>query len=251
MTHSAANMMGMAPREFRIGGVFGSAFNVYFRNIVSFTIVAAIVLLPVAVVLSFAIMNQDPRDPTGFFISVGVATVLGMILQPISTAVILYSAFQDMRGKTASFGEAIGWALNRFLPLLGLGIVYMLGVLAGMIALIVPGYILMVMWAVAIPACVVERTGPIDSLSRSSELTKGNRWQIFAIILIFGLISGVVGNIVQALGAAGGIGLLIIIMIIWQGISQSFNSVLMAVMYHDLRVSKEGGDVNRIASVFD
>lgn len=251
MTHSAANMMGMAPREFRIGGVIGTTFNVYLKNIVSFTIVAAIVLLPVTVVLAFAIANQNPRDLTDFYIGIGVASVLGMILQPISTAVILYSAFQDMRGKKTSLGEAISWALSRFLPLLLLGIVYMLGVLAGTIALVVPAFILMVMWAVAIPACVVERTGPIDSLSRSSELTKGNRWQIFAIILIVGFIIGVIGNILQALGAAGGIGLLIVIMIIWQGISQSFNSVLMAVMYHDLRVSKEGGDVNHIASVFD
>lgn len=248
---TAGYSMDMAPREFRIGGVFGSAFNVYLRNIVPFTIVAGVVLLPVAVVLAYAIVNQDPRDPTDFFTGLAVATVLGMILTPISTAIILYSAFQDMRGKAASFGEAIGWALNRFLPLLGLGVVYMLGVLAGLIALIIPGYILMVMWAVAIPACVVERTGPIDSLSRSSELTKGYRWQVFAIVIIFGIISGIIGNIVQALGAAGGLGLLIAIMIVWQGISQSFNSVLMAVMYHDLRVSKEGGDVNRIASVFD
>lgn len=251
MTHSAANMMGMAPREFRIGGVFGSAFNIYLKNIVPFSVIAGVVLLPVAVVAAFSIANQSQTDPSGALIGAIVALALGMILTPICTAVILYSAFQDMRGKKASLGEAINWALSRFLPLLLLGIIYMLGVLAGAIALVIPAFILMVMWAVAIPACVVEKTSPIDSLSRSSELTKGNRWQIFAIIIIFSIVSFVGGQVVQGLGMAGGIGLFVVVMVIWQGLIQAFYSVLMAVMYHDLRVTKEGGDVNRIASVFD
>jgi MFS family permease len=251
MTHSTANMMGMAPREFRIGGVIGTTFKVYFKNIVPFTGIAAVILLPVAVILALAVANQDPRDPTGALAGIGVAMLLGMLLTPISTAIILYSAFQDMRGKGATLGEAISWALGRFVPLFLLGIVYTLGIIAGMIALIIPGYILIVMWAVAIPACVVEKTGPIDSLGRSSELTKGNRWQIFAIILIVGMIIGVIGNIVQMAGAAAGVAVLIVAMVIWQGISQAFNAVLAAVMYHDLRVTKEGGDIDRIASVFD
>ncbi|MEJ2117422.1 MAG: hypothetical protein P8Y36_05755, partial [Alphaproteobacteria bacterium] len=235
----------------RIGGVLGSTFNVYMKNIVPYTVVAGAVLLPVSIVLAFAVTSQDPANPTGAFVGMGLGVLLSMILSPISTAVILYSAFQDMRGKTASLGEAISWALNRFLPLLFLGIVYALGVMAGFIALIIPGYILMVMWAVAVPACVVESSGPIDSLSRSSELTKGYRWQILGIVLIFGVLSGLIGNIVQSLGAMGGVVSLMIVMIIWQGISQAFYSVLMAVMYHDLRTTKEGGDVNTIASVFD
>jgi hypothetical protein len=156
-----------------------------------------------------------------------------------------------MRGKSASLGEAISWALGRFVPLFLLGIVYALGVIAGLIALIIPGYILIVMWAVAVPACVVEKTGPVDSLSRSSELTKGNRWQIFAIILIVGIVSGLIAQIVQAAGMAAGVAVLIVVMVIWQGIAQAFNAVLAAVTYHDLRVTKEGGDIDRIASVFD
>jgi hypothetical protein len=251
MTHSAANMMGMAPREFRIGGVIGTTFNMYLKNIVVFTLVSAVVWLPVVIIWAITIPNMNPNDPSEMFIGLGVAAVLGMLLQPIATAVILYSTFQDMRGRAIRLGEAISWALSRFLPLLGVGLLATLGFLAGFIALIIPAFILMVMWAVAVPACVVEKTGPVESLTRSSELTKNMRWQIFAIILIVGIITGIINNILQTASLAAGVAVFFVVMLIWQGINHAFNAVLIAVIYHDLRVTKEGGDVNRIASVFD
>jgi hypothetical protein len=38
--------------------------------------------------------------------------------------------------------------------------------LLDLVLLVVPGFILMTMWFVAIPACVVEQTGPWKSLRR-------------------------------------------------------------------------------------
>ena len=39
-------------------------------------------------------------------------------------------------------------------------------------------------YAVASPACVVEKIGPIKAMSRSAFLTKGNRWRIFGLIAL-------------------------------------------------------------------
>ncbi len=47
-----------------------------------------------------------------------------------------------------------------------------------MLALLVPGFILLIMWFVAIPVCVVEQRGSWASMQRSAELTKGHRWKI-------------------------------------------------------------------------
>lgn len=37
----------------------------------------------------------------------------------------------------------------------------------------------------------------------------------------------------------------------WQVISTAFGAVLSAVIYHDLRMAKEGIDLDTLASVFD
>jgi hypothetical protein len=97
---------------------------------------------------------------------------------------------------------------------------------------------------------VVERPGPVASLKRSVELTKGNRWRILGIIVlliaisigitiisvIFMFLGPVIGGIVQGLlNAALGV----------------FSAVLIAVGYYRLRAAKEGVDIADIAKVFD
>ena len=39
--------------------------------------------------------------------------------------------------------------------------------------------------------------------------------------------------------------------LIWTAIGAAFSSVVIAVAYHDLRVAKEGVDIEQIAAVFD
>lgn len=54
----------------------------------------------------------------------------------------------------------------------------------GLVLLIVPGLIVIAVWAVAIQSAVIEGSKVERSLSRSAELTKGNRIQIVMIILV-------------------------------------------------------------------
>lgn len=54
----------------------------------------------------------------------------------------------------------------------------------GFMLLLIPGLILMCLWSLVVPACVLERLGPLSSLSRSARLTKGYRWPVFGLILL-------------------------------------------------------------------
>ena len=105
-------------------------------------------------------------------------------------------------GRQATFGESLSTALRVFLPLIGLSILFGLGIMFGLILLIVPGIMLMVAWAVAVPALVVERCGVIDALRRSAELTKGSRWKIFGLFLIILVIYWIVSVVVGYVGLA-------------------------------------------------
>jgi hypothetical protein len=181
-----------------------------------------------------------------------VSFIVIMFLSPLAVAINLHAAFQSMRGRPVSLGESVAGGLSRFLPLVGVMILFTLGATLGFLLLIVPGVILMVMWYVAVPACVLEKTGPVRSLGRSRELTKGYRWKVFGLILLVYVLS-ILGNAFGALLAntAAGMWGAAIAQLIWQGIAAGFGSVLIAVVYYYLRVAKEGVDVDQIAAVFD
>jgi hypothetical protein len=120
----------------------------------------------------------------------------------------------------------------------------------GMIFLVIPGLIVMTMLSVSAQACVIERLGPIASLSRSAALTKGHRWRVFGLILIAGLISlgaAVLSSpLPRLLGMPGAILAFLVV-----GVAAAYRDTVLAVQFSDLRVGKDGVGTERIAAVFD
>src|SRR5262249_18470877 len=153
----------------------------------------------------------------------------------------LYGAFESMRGRRVSLVESMRIGLRRFFPVLGVALLApFLTMLAGL-AFVIPAFIVITMVFVAIPACVVERLGPLKSIGRSAQLTKGHRWKIFGLLfatLIAAVIAGgVLGVSAIAIGGlTGGI----VVRYLWDTVWSAFYAVLVVVTYHDLRVAKEG-----------
>jgi phage FluMu protein Com/uncharacterized membrane protein len=91
------------------------------------------------------------------------------------------------RGQTAEVTEIFSGG-PRFLPILGVCLLVGLIVGLGLLALIVPGIILGCMFSQAYYLVLDRRMGVIESMSLSSELTKGNKGTIFLIgLLAFGI----------------------------------------------------------------
>lgn len=51
-------------------------------------------------------------------------------------------------------------------------------------------------WCVAVPSLVADRTGVFGAFSRSAELTRGNRWRIFALFVVVWIIAMVIGAVI-------------------------------------------------------
>lgn len=165
-------------------------------------------------------------------------------------------AISDLEGRDQPLSEALRRALGKILPLIGVMILFFLGVGLGTVLFIVPGIILAVMWIVALPAAVADTSNPVKALGRSRALTKGNRWRIFGLVLLFWLIAGVVEAIVvggaSALGAFPtrlGVGLpgLVVVYLVSFAFSLCM-SVGGAALYVQLRELKGGGE--SVAQVF-
>jgi FtsH-binding integral membrane protein len=237
-----------AEGEFRVGEILNRTFSVLSRNLLPFCVVTAIAYLPNLLLLERQAIPEAPgRAAATLFSSV----ILSLVLSALSQAIVLFGAFEDMRGRPVDLIASLKVGLARFFPVVGVALlVGLLTVFAG-ILLFFPAFIVMSMLFVAMPVCIVERLGPIQSLGRSSALTKGYRWKIFGlwlvIILATGVGSGMLGGISYATGPVVG-GLL---KLIWGALAGAFNAIMVVVAYHDLRVVKEGVDTDRIASVFD
>jgi hypothetical protein len=241
-----------AEGNFRVGRVLGHTFTVLSHRFLAFFTVAFVAFVPV-IVLQKATAKTEV-DPAQALAMVGVSLgllVLMLVLNMLSSAVILHGAFQDMRNRPAGLAESLKVGLRRFLPLMGLAFLVALLMVIGLICLIIPGLFLYTIWFVSVAACVVERTGARASMRRSRELTKGHRWKVFGIVLLLILLSLVNPLLQLVLTSAAGETLALIGTAIWTAIGSAFSSVIIAVTYYELRAAKEGIDIEQIASVFD
>ena len=126
-------------------------------------------------------------------------------------AAIVYGTIADLNGRRAAFGECLSSGLRNWFWLLLLAIGSWRSRRVRLHAADRPRRACMaVAWIVAAPAQVVERTGVFGAFSRSAELTRGHRWPIFGLLVIYlhrlrrhPLVSGVVA--VVATGVAIGL----------------------------------------------
>ena len=234
---------------FRLADVFSKAVAVWSHRFVPFFILTVMASIPNYLV-SFVI--QSPVEGAGVAaFAAGAALGLAfMVTQSLANGAVIYGVVQQLRGRTFSVADSIQIALRRFLPMLGVAICTSVAIALGAFLLVVPGIILMCMFYVSIPACIAEQRGVFASMSRSQFLTEGHRWQVFGTVMLIavasGALEGIAGTIFEQ---AGEIGTLIVQAL--GAIPDSFNGVLVGVFYYELRVAKEGIDIDHIASVFD
>ena len=242
-----------APGIFRVGAVLSQAATILSRNFLTFFILTVIPTLPNLLFLGGAgLRGAEGRAPGSAGLLVGIGVLLAIVLSVISQAVVLYAAFQSMRGRPVQAMESVQKGLTRVIPIIGVAICMMIAIGIGFLLLVIPGLIAFAMFFVALPVCVVERLGPIRSLSRSAQLTKGHRWRLLGLFILLMLISAIVGGVLQvALEFIGGFVVTVIGSLVWNAAFGAYSSIVFVVAYHDLRVAKEGVDIERIAAVFD
>jgi len=238
-----------------VGSVISRSLKILFRNIFPFMVLALLVTSPSFLFEVFVLPNLDANQAVGFG---AIAGLLGWMLSFVLTGALTYGTFMEMKGEKARFGDVVTKGISMIIPVLGVAIISQILVMIGMVMLIIPGIIASLMLFVAVPVSVIEKTTVQQSLVRSVDLTKGNRWQILGIYLLTALLSFVIILvpaiiIVFAIGTLGGetIQASQIGNYLGGAFGGAYFAVVIAVTYHDLRVAKEGLDTDQLAAVFD
>jgi hypothetical protein len=244
---------------FSVGDVLGRAWTLFSANflfLIGISLLSAVVIVGVVVAVVLLIITAGQSgDRGGIQAAVAVAVILaslvGIAALVVSQAAMAIGAFQYLRGAPVRFGEALRKAFGRILPLFALGVLSYLAMIVGFVLLIVPFCFLVAMWFVAGPACIIEGLGPIRSMSRSADLTKGYRWQMLGIFAILFFGRTFVTQLVQLGLAPVNEVLATVVGVIVSSVIALYGYCAVIMTYHDLRVAKEGVDSTQIASVFD
>jgi hypothetical protein len=241
-----------------MGRVIQDLFGVLGRNFVTFLILAVILVgLPglLSGYMQMSLLGQGHLFDWRATL-VGFVPALGaLILQ----GTIIYGTVTDLNGKRAALGDCLSIGLRSFLPLLGIGILFGLAVGVGLILLIVPGLMIAMAWCVAVPAYVVEQPPLLESFGRSAELTRGNRWRIFALFIVYFVaviiveaLTGVFG-MASRIASGGGMPMLqtMVLIPIIAVVNGLIGATGAAVLYVELRRIRDGIGPAGLAAVFD
>jgi hypothetical protein len=249
MSNASIRGMSAAPGQFRVGSVLSKTFAILGRQFGKFVLLALVPMIPILLLILATLSSRGLSSSGGLVLGTILIGLLTFVLQILAQATSLYGAFQDMRQQPFTIGDSLRIGLARTIPVIAVGTLVGVAMMLGFMLFVVPGVILGCMLYVAIPACVIEKLGVTASMSRSVALTKGYRWQIFGLFLLVVVISLLGAFVFKLIGGVGGAGQLL--SFAWQVVSTAFGAVLSAVIYHDLRVAKEGIDLDTLASVFD
>ena len=115
-------------------------------------------------------------------------TFVSWIVSTIATGIIVRSASDTIEERSETLRKSFISIVGKLPYLLASGFIVLVLTAFGLVALIVPGIIIILMYSLTTQAVVIENAGILGSLSRSRKLVS-NRWlKTFALLLVFGLI---------------------------------------------------------------
>lgn len=266
MSFAGRELGAVRDETFEMGRVASRTFGTIGRNAVTFFSLGVLAVAPQLILSAYlgvgVFAKGHAADPSKIFNNLGLfllVSVVAMVLAAVLQAALVHGTISDLNGKKASFGECLQTGLRYGLPVIGLSILFSFAIVVGLVLLVVPGVLMMLAWAVAVPALVVEQTGVFGAFSRSAELTKGHRWAILGLGLVFWIISFIIGLALAPLDSmlmlsGNGMSAMALIMLVNGVVNVLTTTILaagIAAIYYELRSIKEGIGPEQLASVFD
>lgn len=245
-------------RPLTLGELLDTAFGLYRRLFVPLLIVTVVTrAVPIAIEVYVDTAGGMFTVPVLSLVNVLLSAVLGAMAAGASTFVVS----ENCLGHSITAGQALRRTLPYVWPLMVLAVAGSLLVIVGLLVFIVPGLILIAGLALGTPALVLEELSGIEAMGRSWNLTQGYRRKVFGAILAVGLILILPGFALGAYaavalrganleGGTGNMALYLGLSLLTYGLSTLIYPLLYCVLtvaYYDLRVRKEGFDLEVLA----
>lgn len=194
-------------------------------------------------------------------VGMGLTLLLSVVGTQLASAALLRSVSEYYLGKEVTVGEAYGYVLPKLVTLIGAGLLVGIVVMFGFVLLIVPGIIFSLWFTLTTPAIVVENMRATEGMSRSKGLASGNLGKIFSTLFVVAVISAIAGGVIGGIGGVLGgrmfgdsVGAEFVMQlfgILAQVVTAPIWAVAIVLLYYDLRIRKEGFDLEMMARDFE
>ncbi len=209
------------------GGVIRKVLDIYVDQ-ASVLMPAAAVVFLFSGVLSTVLVVASP----GLAL---VATLVGLIATTLFTGMVVELVADVQDGHRDATPTQL---LKAATPVLGslilVAVVAGIGIVIGFVLVIIPGLILLTIWSVAAPVVVLERPPGLHALGRSRELVRGNGWQTFGVIFVFGVSVAILGGILEIAADSAGTGVGLVVRVVIGILTAPLSALAAAVLYFDL-----------------
>lgn len=262
----------MRPR--RVGEILDAAIKLYSRNALTLMGAVAVIVIPLQIINGIILLSvyNNANDIATVSTVNGTATVnesarlgaeaISLVINLIGSALVQAACVKAISdsylGRRPAIGDSLRFGSRRVGPVIVLTIVRTILNAFAFVLLIIPGIFLYVAWSVSVQAVVIERRGPFRSLGRSRRLIKDSWWRAAAVLLVAEILTAVVGGVISGvlvgIALSGGnpsVGFTVLIStlaaIISSVLLQPFAAAVSTVLYYDLRIRREGFDVEVMA----
>jgi hypothetical protein len=214
----------------------------------------AVFLIPSIVLRLFVPTVQPCQLPaSGQIMPLFLVAVVSFVLGSMSTAAIVVIVSDSYLGRDVSIGTAVSQVLGRIGAVLGATLLAGLAIGLGFVVFVIPGFFCIAWFFAATNVVMVEGKGPMEALSRSRSLAKGSVGRILGTLLLAGIIVVVFQFIVGLIlglvlpSVRTNSGLTVVITSVVSIFVYPFFTVLITLLYYDLRIRKEGFDLELMA----
>jgi hypothetical protein len=187
------------------------------------------------------------------FVGTVIVIAVALVSSALANATTVIIVSDNYLGREVTIGNAITQAFSRFGTVLLVALLQALAVGVGLVLFVIPGFLCVAWFFAAVTVVVVEGRGPIESLRRSRDLARGSVNHILGVYFLTGLVVGVASALINALLAALasathlGPQAAAVLSNAATVLVSPFFAVVTTLLYFDLRIRKEGLDLELMA----
>lgn len=267
-------MDAAALRPLGIGETLDVAIKLYRARFATLAKAVAVVVAPVYVFTALVQLSLPDEDDfadsavdpaTGdfdfgefwtFFAGILVTTVAAYLASQLATAVSFKIVSGTYLGEDPDWKDSLRFALSRLRSLIWLSIVFWFLLALAFLACFFPGVYFYGAWTVAVPVLLLEDVRGRKALKRSRQLVTGRWWQVAVVVLLANILTSIVGGALSGvlIGVSGAAGSEVVDAVAevlgstaGAVVTTPFAAAVIMVVYFDLRVRKEGFDLELLA----
>ncbi len=255
-------------RPMDLGDILDQTFQVFkkgYKTLLAVSVLGVIPQIFWAILTVVFVSMEQGGDVSPAVVVLMLILIIPTIVTYIAMEGALVKAINEVfMGRETRIGEAYRFGFKKVWPLLVTSVLYGLAITFGFIFLIIPGILFSIWFSLYRQVVVIEDIGYVRALTRSWNLVKGNWWRTLGItilisvlmVVLMGILAFPVGLIFGVAGTFMGGGnideatiqlLSSLAQIPFSILAMPFFYITITLLYFDLRIRKEGLDLEIMA----